>query len=129
MNNHRINSDLDATAQSIANHLASAAVLANAVVSRLLSLSDEDLAGWLNSQPPQKVMALFAAHEQLGTSLNAASATAAGVLAEWGANPPQVPVDVRPFSEKLAAQFRTVEFDGTTFSVVALPQPDTTDNV
>ena len=33
-------------------------------------------------------------------------------------------VDVRPLSEKLAAQGREIAFDGTAFVVTALPQPE-----
>jgi hypothetical protein len=124
MNTHRINSDLDSDAQAIGNYLASAAMVANQTASRVLALDDAALAAWLNSRPPQDTLAMFAAHEALGTAINAAQLAAGSVLAAWGVTRQSVAVDVRPFADKLAERRRVVGFDGSTWTVETLPAPE-----
>lgn len=119
MTTHRITADIDADAQSIANHLASAAVLTNKMTERVLALSDADLTAWLNSQGDPTP--LFAAHGQLGEAINAAAQVATGTLNQWGLEPTIPTVDVRSVSQKLAAQNRAIVVDSSGWQVVPIP--------
>lgn len=121
MTTHRITADIDALAQQVANHLASAAVLTNKMTERVLELSDEDLAAWLNSQGDPTP--LFTAHGQLGEAINAAAHVATGTLNEWGLEPTIPTVDVRSVPQKLAAQNRAIVVDSSGWQVVPIPPP------
>lgn len=117
---------IDSRAQQLALHLASCAALANAMTNDALSLDDTALAAWLNSGDAAAQPAAFTAHGLLGEAINAAAAVASAMLAQWGVAVDIPAVDVRPVSEKLAGQFRALEFDQATglFSVARLPEPE-----
>jgi hypothetical protein len=88
-------------ARRIAMHLSAAAALANRQAETLLALPPAALAGWLNTRGLEAA-GMFAAHAEVGESLNAAAAAVEGVLG--GTAPPILRVDVRPFAEKLAGR-------------------------
>ena len=127
---HRINSDLDSAAQNIANHLASAATLANGITQRVLSLPDDELALWLNSRTPEETLAMFTSHGQLGDAINAAGTVATATLVQWGLERAVPQVDVRPVPEKLAEQMRTIDLTETGWQVtrIAPPAPEPTED-
>jgi hypothetical protein len=79
------------------------------MVAVVLSLNDQALSDWLNSQPMQDVHALFADHASVGTAINTALATITSQLAASGTSMRYEPVDVRPMQVKLADQGRKVE--------------------
>lgn len=119
-----LNARIAADATDIAAHLAAASRKANGIVSTLLELEDSALTSWLNSQTPEETQALFGAHAQLGEALNAATATAAGVLAASGIQTAITLVDTRSVPEKLASKGRIFAFDGSVFSVSTPPPPE-----
>ena len=119
---HRINSDLDSAAQSIANHLASCAVLANSITQRVLALTDDEIVAWLNAQGDPTP--LFTAHGQLGEAINAAATVAQTTLAQWGLTKDITTVDLRSVTEKLAAQHRAIELTESGWIVKPLPKPE-----
>jgi len=116
-----INARLAGDASSAANHIVNAAVLANRMSASMLSLDDEQLTAWLNSQPREDVEALLAAHGQLGEAINDAALVAQAVLNESGMSANIPPVDVRSVAEKLAAQRRILSIDNGVFTVTTLP--------
>jgi hypothetical protein len=120
----QINAQLADHAKSCALHLASAAVLAGRITDSFLSLSDEQLADWLNSQSPAETQALLVAHGQLGAALNSASGIARDVLTESGIEVNIPVVDVRPLGEKLGEQYRAITYTGGQWVVTQLPQPE-----
>jgi len=119
--NQKINSILADDAVNIASHLSAAAQRANSMVNATLSLDDEALTSWLNSQPPNEIMALFQSHYELGVAVNAAINLANAVLAESGIDAPTTTVDVRSVPEKLADKRRVFAFENGVFSVTTLP--------
>jgi len=119
----RISATLAATTGDIARHLASASVLTDRLAADLLSLDDDSLAAWLNAQPPEDIQALFGAHEQVGSYLNAAATVITTVLAASGVPVSIPPVDVRPVADKLAAAHRTLTFDPSTGWIVTTTPP------
>ena len=120
--NQRLNATLADDARNIAAYLAAASTRANGMVATMLSLHDADLTDWLNSQPPQETLALFAAHGQLGEALNGALAIAGSVLASSGLPAPETLVDVRSVAEKLADQGRVLSVSAEgVFSVANIP--------
>lgn len=123
MTTHRINADLDTAAQNIANHLSSAAVLANRIAEIILNLSDEALAAWLNSSTPQETEAMFGAHAMLGQAVNAAGLVASATLVQWGLQRTVPSVDIRPVTEKLTAQWRSIELTESGWIVTRIEQP------
>jgi L-fucose isomerase-like protein len=116
-----INARLADDARQCANHIASASAIANRMVAAMLSLDDEQLTAWLNSQPREDVEALLAAHGQLGEAINAAATVAQAVLNESGMSANIPPVDVRSVAEKLADQRRVLTYANGAFTVTALP--------
>lgn len=123
MTTHRINADLDSAAQNIANHLSSAAALANRITDTVLNLSDEALTAWLNSRTPQETQEIFHAHGLLGEAVNAAGQVASATLVQWGLRRAVPSVDVRSVSEKLAAQYRSIELTAEGWQVIQLDRP------
>jgi hypothetical protein len=121
--NQRLNASLADDARNIAAHLSAASSRANGMVSTMLSLDDEALSDWLNSQPPEETLALFGAHGQLGEALNGALAIAGAVLAASGIDAPSGTVDVRSVPEKVADQGRIFGFENGVFSVTTPPPP------
>jgi len=119
--NQKINSILADDAVNIASHLSAAAQRANSMVNATLSLDDEALTSWLNSQPPQEIGALFQSHYELGVALNSAITLAGAVLAESGIDAPTTTVDVRSVPEKLADKRREFAFENGEFFVTTLP--------
>ena len=109
--------------QNIASHLAAAARAANEQTATAMALSDADLSDWLNAQGAE-LDALFAAHAELGQAINTASEVAVSTLSASGINAPAGIVDIRPVSEKLAAQNRQIQVVDGIFSVTTLP-PET----
>ena len=120
-----INARLAADASSAANHIASAAVLANRMSASILSLDDEQLTAWLNSQPRADIETLLTAHGQLGEAINAAAYVAKSVLTE-SAMVADIPnVDVRSIDDKLADRGRILTYESGTHLVTTLPtDPD-----
>lgn len=110
-------------ASNCANHLSSASVIANRMVSMMLNMPDHVLTDWLNSQSAQDTLTLFTAHGQLGEAINAASSIAQSVLAESGVEITIPTVDVRSVTEKLAATGRVLSYVDGVFSVTT-PLPD-----
>lgn len=120
-----INARLAGDASSAANHIANAAVLANRMSASMLSLDDEQLTAWLNSQSRTDVEILLSAHGQLGQAINAAALVAQAVLNESGMSANIPPVDVRSVAEKLADQRRVMTYENGGFLVTTLPaEPD-----
>ena len=104
-------------------YLAAAASIANAIAQRTLSLSDSDLEQFCNDLGPAELGTVFSLHAECGSAINSALAASRALL---GPGADATTVDVRPFSEKLAAQWRALDFDATTgvFSVSTIPQPE-----
>jgi hypothetical protein len=113
-----INAAFAETARQCALHIASAASLANQMVSAAMALPDDELTAWLNSKQPAEMQDLFAAHGTLGTALNAAAAAA---LPASGVTVAIPTVDVRSVAEKLASNGRVLVFTNGTFSVTTPP--------
>ena len=116
-----INARLAGDASSAANHIANAAVLANRMSESMLSLNDEQLTAWLNSQSRTDVEILLSAHGQLGQAINAAALVAQAVLNESGMSANIPPVDVRSIEDKLADQRRVLTYANGAFTVTTLP--------
>jgi hypothetical protein len=120
------NAALADDARQCAQHIASAAVMANRMVAAIMRLPDDDLTAWLNSRDPAATMAIFAAHGTLGAALNTATETAAAVLSGSGIAAPAELVDIRSVAEKLAASNRTIAFEGGVWAVQT-PAPEPAD--
>jgi hypothetical protein len=116
---NRISINIDADAQALGRHLASAAVLANRMARHALDTDNATLTGWLNSGDAAAQPAAFEAHAQLGQAINTAATVASAILAQWGVAAEIPTVDVRPVAEKLADQYRALTTDG----VIDLPRP------
>lgn len=108
---------IESAASEFENYLSCAAIVANRMVSILTDLSDADLTEYLNSQPQEKLFADFADHLTCGDAVNIAVSKAAALIGKS----PQATVDIRPFSEKLAAQNRTVSYVDGVWSVTTNP--------
>lgn len=120
----KISAAIAQDAAAFANHIASAAVLANRMVSHAIAAPDADLTAWLRSQSPQEVGELFGAHEAAGKAVNAAADVAQAILAASGMAADIPRVDVRPVSEKLAGQRRRMIVDQEGMAVVTDPAPE-----
>lgn len=115
---------LDAT-HSLGGYLSVCAAKANAMVRTLLALSDADLAAFCNALGPQELNSVLTRHAETGAAINLALSQVNATLAESGRGTIAGGVDVRPFSDKLDAQWRKLEMDGNgVFSVAAIPQPE-----
>ena len=103
--------------------LAAAATIANQIANRTLALGDDDLATFCNDLGPVELGTAFSLHAECGGAINSALAASRALL---GPSADAATVDVRPFSDKLAAQWRALDFDATTgmFSVSTIPQPE-----
>jgi len=112
-----INAAFAETARQCALHIASAASLANQMVSAAMALPDDELTAWLNSKPAADMTALFTAHGTLGTALNASAAA----LPASGVTVTIPPVDVRSVADKLASAGRVLAFSNGAFSVTTTP--------
>ena len=110
--------------ESTLRFLSAAASALNAMSNKLLSLDNDDLQTWLNSQPIDDISALFSAHASTGAAINSAAATTSQQVIESGVAGNYTEVDVRPFQEKLAEQFREVTYDGTKWVVSSLQTTD-----
>lgn len=119
----KIDVDLLEDSRNLASHLNAAASLANKQVSKFLSLSDTELTDWLNSKGPADVNEIFAAHAELGSSLNTASTIAHTILASSGYGTAPVQVDIRPIGDKLLAQHRTITYIDGVFNVNTVESP------
>jgi ABC-type transport system substrate-binding protein len=122
--NEAINASLAADAKSAAQHIASAASLANRMVASMMQLNDHQLTAWLNSRDPADTMAIFAAHGQLGEAINGAATVASSVLSASGINYKIEPVDVRSVADKLAGAGRVLDFADGVWSVTTPPPPE-----
>lgn len=121
--NQQINAGLVATGMQCANHLASAAVLVNRMVTDITALSNGELTAWLNSQESSEMLALFTAHGQLGSAINTAAIIAGTVLADSGITLVIPECDVRSVADKLAPS-RILAFVDGVFSVTDAPTPE-----
>ena len=90
----------------------------------VLALSNEDLFEFANEQGPDGMDELTMLHAEHGAAISELSQAAAATLADSGVTWPASVVDVRPLSEKLAEQGRTLTFVDGVFAVVAIPQPE-----
>jgi hypothetical protein len=101
--------DLLARTQAAFSFLVTAASQMNQMSSDLLALDNAKLTDWLNSQTMADISKLFEAHAVSGAAVNQALATTSIQLSDSGVPSAYVPVDVRSFQDKLAAQGRKVE--------------------
>lgn len=109
--------DNAADAVLIARHIQNAAVIANRIAERSLSLSVDNMTAFLQSKPQAEMFGDFESHAAVGYHVNALGtilATMAGVEA--------VAVDTAPVSEKLAR--KGLVFDPATMTVSPIPQPE-----
>lgn len=113
-------------AQTLASHLAAAASRMDAITGAMLALGDDDLAEFANGIGPVEIQTVLTRHAESGAAINSALAQANATLSESGLDPVPGGVDVRPLSDKLAEQFRTLDFDPATgtFTVTRIPQPE-----
>lgn len=98
----------------------------NAMIGEVLALTDADLAEFANDIGPEMVGQITTWHAMHGAAITELSATATAMLEQCGLSAAASAVDTRPLEEKLAAQFRALEFDQATglFSVARLPEPE-----
>lgn len=127
---------IDQTAVTAANILAEVRGLAgdyeaatrrlDAITGHLTRLSNDDLAAFGNLIGPAEMEALKSLHLMHGETVNELSLSAESVLAKSANREPVTPrqVDIRPLEVKLAEQYRAITFDGTTFAVINIPQPE-----
>lgn len=94
----------------------------NSMTAYLLALSNAELENWLNSQTPENLVSLLAAHGRCGGRVNEILAETALQLQDSGQPSFYVEADVRPFTEKLAEQGRKYEFSDGVFIVSNLLQ-------
>lgn len=94
----------------------------NSMTAYLLALSNAELENWLNSQTPENLVSLLAAHGRCGGRVNEILAETALQLQDSGQPSLYVEADVRPFDQKLAAQGRKYEFVDGVFIVANLLQ-------
>lgn len=97
--------------------------LLNSIVDDILAADDATLAEFANTLGAAELFALCQAHLDLGTGSNAATETLNAIAEQSCLAPVRATVDIRPLADKLAAQFRSLDFDGTAFVVTAIPQP------
>lgn len=97
----------------------------DSMVSILLSLSNDELAGFGNHLGPQEMNDLLAAHAAQCVGVATLADMAEAVVAAAEGRDPIEPrrADSRPFADKLAEQYRAIVFDGVSFSVVDLERP------
>ena len=98
------------------------------IVDDILAADDALLEAFANALGPVEMQSLCQAHLDLGTGSNFAITTLNSIAAQSGIAPVRAEVDIRPLADKLAAQGRTLDFDGTTFSVTEIerpPEPET----
>lgn len=113
------------TTHSLGCYLSVCASKANQMVQTLLALPDADLAAFLNALGPTELNSVLTRHAETGASINAALAQVNATLSESGRGTVAGGVDVRPLSDKLAAQWRKLEMDQQgVFSLAAIPQPE-----
>ena len=113
-----------ARVQNLAGNYNACATHLNAIVQDVLAMSDADLAAFANEQGPDGMDELTMLHAEHGAAISELSQAAAATLADSGVTWPASVVDVRPLSEKLAEQGRTLTFVDGVFAVVAIPQPE-----
>ena len=102
------------TACSIAGYLAVAAQKMDSITARLLSLDDENLAAFCNALGPVELNSVLTRHAETGAAINLALSQVNVTLAESGRGTIAGGVDVRPLSDKLEAQGRTLVVDTDT---------------
>jgi len=90
----------------------------NAMAAALLSAPNDVLTAWLRSKAEQ-LEETFAEHFLVGSNCNA---SVASVRRRLGLPPIPDLCDVRPVAEKLAAQFRAIDWQ--TLEVSDLPRPE-----
>ncbi len=117
-----VNARIAELGQKIAAHLTAAANAVNQQAQTVMSLSDADLAEWLNEQC-EEAETLFAAHAALGAAINGASHVVVTTLAASNISAPSASVDVRPVPEKLAEHRREIITTDGVFAVVTHPAP------
>lgn len=110
--------------QNLAGNYNAAASHLNAITNDLLALGDADLAAFANDMGPQGLNDLTSLHLLHGTSITQLSQEASDILDDSGVAWPAAVVDVRPLSEKLAAQGREMTFTDGGFAIAPLPQPE-----
>ena len=112
-----------ADTERLHGYLAAAATIANGIAQRTLALGDDDLATFCNDLGPTELGTAFSLHAECGSAINSALAASRALL---GPSADAATVDVRPFSDKLAAQWRALDYDAATgvFSVSTIPQPE-----
>ena len=110
--------------QHLAGNYNAAGTHLNAIVQDVLAMSDADLAEFCNDLGPQGLGELTTRHAEHGASITELSQAAAAMLLESGIVWPASVVDVRPLSEKLAEQGRTLTFVDGVFAVAPLPEPE-----
>ena len=113
-----------ARVQNLAGNYNACATHLNAIVRDVLALSNEDLFEFANEQGPDGMDELTMLHAEHGAAISELSQAAAATLADSGVTWPASVVDVRPLSEKLAEQGRTLTFVDGVFAVSQLPQPE-----
>jgi hypothetical protein len=98
----------------------------DAITGNLTRLGNDDLAAFGNLIGPTEMEALKTLHLMHGQTVNELAKSAETVLAKASNREPSTPrqVDIRPLETKLAEQFRAITFDGETFGVIDLPQPE-----
>jgi len=98
----------------------------DAMTGKILGMDNAELAAFGNYLGPQEMSDLLTAHATHGGTVNGLSESAESWLAKAMAREPITPrlADVAPFSDKLAAQYRAITFDGATYAVVDLPRPE-----
>lgn len=126
--NQKISASLAERAKNIASHLAATANQANSLVNELLSLNDENLTSWLNSQPQEEIFELFGAHADLGTHVNNSLDTTSLILSASGMDVPSSRVDIRPFTEKLSDGGRTFAIDPENGTITINTDAPTSDS-
>ena len=98
----------------------------DAITGHLTRLLNADLAAFGNLIGPAEMEALKTLHLMHGETVNELSQSVENVLAKASNREPSTPrqTDIRPLETKLSEQFRAITFDGTTFGVIDLPQPE-----
>lgn len=103
--------ELQSLSEKIRSYIPIQVEALNRTTAILLGLANADLAEALNSIGPVKLETLLTAHKLLGEAVS------------YAQEQPGM-VDTAPFTEKLAAQGRKMDFQNGVFSVTDLPQPE-----
>ena len=103
------------------SHYTAAASHLNNMTSTIIGLSNDNLAALGNNLGPAEMESLTTAHKQQGEALNSLIQGINTILTESGISSSGVIVDVRPLSEKLAAQRREIVLTDGVFQVLDFP--------